>query len=121
MASEKYYIDFPNLQISQLEVKENHGLVIFATQSEADLLSHKFDALQSDQVMTMFRANTPIMLYHNSDSEDDFKVVMREALEMIYDLGDEKTRAFIEETGALKGRPIDKAESYPRTRPHSEG
>ncbi|HLR53654.1 MAG TPA: hydrolase [Pseudogracilibacillus sp.] len=120
MTREKYYIDFPNLQISQLEVKENHGLVIHANQSEIDILSRKFDALQSDQVMTMFRANTPIMLYHNSDSEDDFKVTIREALEMIYDLGDEKTRDFIDETGALKGRPIDKEESYPQTRPHSE-
>ncbi|HLQ95174.1 MAG TPA: hypothetical protein VK108_02215 [Pseudogracilibacillus sp.] len=120
MTREKYFIDFTNLQISQSEVKENHGLVIHATQAEVDVLSHKFDALQSDQVMTMFRANTPIMLYHNADSEDDFKVTIREALEMIYDLGDEKTRDFIEETGALNERPIDKAESYPRTRPHSE-
>ncbi len=120
MVKEKYFVDLQSQEISQSEVKENHGITIYATQSEVELLRKTFNKLQSAEFTTFLRSAVPIMLYHNAKSNDQYDESFTEALKMLYNLGDEDAKKFIEESGVLGDRPIDTAFSYPDKHSHSD-
>lgn len=120
MAKEKYFIDLQSQEVSQSEVKENHGITIYATQSEVELLRQTFNKLHSAEFASFFRSNVPIMPYHNSKSNDKYDEALTDALRIIYDLGDDEAQRFIEETGVLGNRPINTEFSYPDNHSHSD-
>lgn len=113
LAREKYYVNLQSLEISQSEVEKNHGITIYATQSEIEQLRKTFNTIHSEDFNTYLRAHVPIMPYHNARSLDQHDKSLRDALQFIYQLGDDQTKAFIEESGALGNRPIDTNYSYP--------
>jgi hypothetical protein len=107
MVKEKYFVNLQSKQISQNPHEDNHAITIYATQSEVMSLRKMFNEQQSADFMTFFRSNVPIMPYHNSKSNDRYDKSFTEAIQLMYDLGDEEARKFIEETGILGDKPID--------------
>lgn len=122
MVKEKYYVNLQSQEISQAEHENNHGINIYATKSEVELLRKTFDEVHSAEFMTFFRAHVPIMPYHNAKSNDQYDKSFTDAVRLIHELGDDEARNFIEESGILGNKPLDTEFSYPdsENRSHSD-
>ncbi len=107
MEKKKYYVNLQSKEISQIQYQNNDMFTIEATDEEVLLLRKKLDGADVAEYDTFWRAHVPIVPYHNDPSNDRYDRNLREAYQMIYDLGDDATRSFIEETGMLGDRPID--------------
>src|SRR5690625_140512 len=107
MEKKKYYVNLQSREISQIKHQNNDAFTINATEDEVRILRKKLDNVHGAEVDTFWRAHVPIMPYHNDPSNDRYDQSLAESLEMIYHLGDEQARSFIEESGLLSERPID--------------
>src|SRR5690625_1907659 len=107
MERKKYYVNFQSREISQIKHENNDAFTIHATEQEIQLLRKTLDNVHDSEVDTFWRAHVPIMPYHNDPSNDRYDKSLTEAFEKIHELGDENTRAFVEESGVLSDRKID--------------
>lgn len=101
MEKEKYYVCIPAGEISQVRFGNNDDFTIYATTEEVAMLRDKLNNMDNAGWGTYIRAHIPIMLYHNDKANDAYDDNLTEVFEMIYKLGDEKSRSHIEEMGIL--------------------
>lgn len=107
MEKKKYYVSLQSREISQVKHGNNADFTIHATEAEVTMLRKKLDDIYAAELDTYWRAHVPITPYHNDPSNDRYDKSLSEAFEMIYQLGDDQAKSFIEESGFLSDRPID--------------
>lgn len=107
MEKKKYYVNLQSREISQMKYHNNDAFTIYATQEEIRLLRKKLDNVYEAEVDTFWRSHVPILPYHNDQSNDRYDKNITEAFKMIYQLGDDQARIYMEESGVLGDRPID--------------
>ncbi|MBB6453398.1 hypothetical protein HNQ94_001847 [Salirhabdus euzebyi] len=102
MEKEKFYVDIGTHEISRLQAYNNNHFVIYGTPEEIMLLREVMDEMYNSELGTWIRAHIPIMEYHNDKTNDQYDEGMYRVYEMLYKLGDEKTKKHIESMGILK-------------------
>lgn len=107
MGKKKYYVSLQSREISQIKHGNNADFTLYATEAEITMLRKKLDSVERAENDTFWRAHIPILPYHNTPSNDRYDRTLTEAFKMIYQLGDDQARAYIEESGVLSDRPID--------------
>ncbi|MEI3605448.1 hydrolase [Pseudogracilibacillus sp. SE30717A] len=107
MDKKKYYVSLQSREISQIQYQNNNAFTIYATPTEIQMLRKVLDNVHTSEFDTFWRAHVPILPYHNDPSNDRYDESLSNALSIIYELGDEQARKFIEESGILGDRPID--------------
>lgn len=121
MEKQKYVVHLQSQQISLAEEGQNqNGITIYATPTEVENLRKTFDSLQAADFVAFFRAHVPIMPYHKAKSVEQYDNSLVGAVHMLYDLGDDDAKHFIEESGAIGERPINTNDSYPNNHSHSD-
>lgn len=101
MEKNKYYVSLVEGEISHRPHDRNGYLEISATETELSNLRRKFDNMHDAGVVTFFRAHLPFVEYHHDDSNDKYDSNMLEVYQMLYELGNKKTREHIESMGIL--------------------
>ncbi|MBM7570903.1 hydrolase [Aquibacillus albus] len=101
MEKKKYFLDLGSQEISQVEVGDNNDFTIYATDEEVFQLRQTLTEMHDSDIRAFWRAHVPIMSYHNDDSNDDYDDRLVKAFQMVYDLGDDETKAHIESMGIL--------------------
>lgn len=101
MEKKKYYINVGSGEISQIKYDNNEDFVIYATEDDTRLLRAKMGNMDYASFKSFFRAHVPIWSYHNDKANDDYDSNLKEAFQMIYQLGDEHTKAHIDSMGIL--------------------
>src|SRR5699024_5688740 len=101
MDKKKYYVNLTSKEISQVKYGNNNPFTIYATDDEIRLLRAKMDIMYDAELRTYVRAHVTIMLYHHDKSNDDYDEGLTEAFQIVYNLGDEKTKAHIQRMGVL--------------------
>ena len=107
MDRKKYYVNLQSREISQMKYQNNDAFTIYATEQEVQMLRKTLDNVHMSEVDTFWRAHNPILPYHNDSSNDRYDKHLTDAFEKLYELGDEETRSFVEESGVFSNRPID--------------
>ena len=107
MEKEKYYVNLQNKEISRTEPTTKHELTIYATPNEVQSLRNLFNNIHSADVSGFFRAHVPIMPYSNDQPNDQYDASYVDAARVLYDLGDEDAKHFIEESGIIQDKPRD--------------
>ncbi|MFC0523941.1 hydrolase [Pontibacillus salicampi] len=94
-----FYINLGSREISQIKEGNNDAFTIVATEEEMlrlrEILNEVFD---SDE-RSFWRAHVPFRHYSHDEDNDEYDGYMRKAYQMLYQLGDKQTKAFIEEIG----------------------
>jgi hypothetical protein len=101
MGRKRFYVNVGSGEISQLKYDNNEDFIIYATEEDAQLLRTKMDGMDHASFRSFFRSHVPIWSYHNDKANDDYDANLTEAFQMIYDLGDETTRAHINSMDVL--------------------
>ncbi|HZW69174.1 MAG TPA: hydrolase [Pseudogracilibacillus sp.] len=107
MAKKTYYIDLQSREISQNKTYNNHHYQIEATHEEAMELRRLLTKVYDADVDAYWRAHIPFVPYHKDLANDQYDEAFTAALALVYDLGDEATRAYIDTTGVLSDRSLD--------------
>src|SRR5699024_6513220 len=94
-------------EISQVQVGNNADFTIYATEGEVRKLRNIFKAIETAEMGSFWRAHVPFKPYHDDSPNDEHDKSLTEAFQLLYELGDEQSRQFIEQTGVLGNRPID--------------
>lgn len=102
----KFYVNMGSQEISQLKFGNNEEFIIYASEEEVTLLRDKLNDMDQANIRAFYRAHVPIMSYHNDRSNDDYDIGMTGAYQMLYDLGDEQTKAHIEAMGVLSDKHL---------------
>ncbi len=101
MERKKYYVSIKTREISKTKVGDNDDFTVFATDAEIQSLRNKLDHIEGAEMAAYWRAHIPILPYHNDKGNQAYDEQLREALQMVYDLGDKDSRQFIAESGIL--------------------
>ncbi|MFD2208176.1 hydrolase [Virgibacillus halophilus] len=101
MDKQKYYVNLASQQISTVRFENNDSYVIYASEEEVRNLRQKLNHMHEGDMNAFFRAHVPIMPYHNDRGNDHYDSGMSEAFQIIYDLGDEKTKEHLTDIGVL--------------------
>jgi len=101
MEKKTFYVSLTTGEVSQIPYQNNDDFVIHATDADVRQLRSKFDAMDDAGLRSFVRAHVPIVPYHHDSANDDYDYSMHEALQMIYNLGDEATKEHIESMGVL--------------------
>lgn len=107
MEKKKYYVSLQSLEISQIEHGNNNDFTIYATDGEVKELRATFNKMYDANIGTYWRAHIPIVPYHHDTANDNYDAAITDAFQMLYELGDEKTKEFIDDSEVLTNRPID--------------
>ncbi|ENH97125.1 hypothetical protein J416_06737 [Gracilibacillus halophilus YIM-C55.5] len=102
MEKKKYYVNLGTQEISQMVYGNNNDFTIYATGEEVFLLREKFNDIHDADMRSYVRSHIPFTPYHNDPQNDDYDTGMTEVIQMIYQLGDEKTKKDINEMGILE-------------------
>ncbi|MGG3572658.1 hydrolase [Bacillus gobiensis] len=90
-----YYVSLVGQMISQSPDASSWDFKIFATPDEIRQLRALFDQLYSSDVKGYLRSHIPFLEYHNDQPNDDTDHTANQIYRLLYDLGDENTREFI--------------------------
>lgn len=107
MEKKTYYVSLQSREISQVKFGNNHHFVIEATKEEVEQLRGKLNKVADAENDSYWRAHVPFIPYHDDLANDLYDASFTEALQMIHQLGDEQTRAYVESSGVLEGRSLD--------------
>src|SRR5699024_9028714 len=102
MERKRYYVNIGTHEIPQIPYDNNNIFTIYETEKEITILRYKMDYMHVVAIRSFFRAHVPFMAYHKYKSKDDYDLGLNEALQLIYGLGDEQTKAHIESMNVLK-------------------
>ncbi|MDC3412411.1 hydrolase [Aquibacillus sp. 3ASR75-11] len=102
MEKKKYFIDLGTREISQIQAGDNNDFTIYATEEDISQLREWFDQMYDSDHEAFWRAHVPIKPYHDDESNDQYDDGIVHAYKMIYEMGDDKTRAHIESMGILE-------------------
>src|SRR5699024_7127821 len=86
---------------------KKHGLTIYAAPDEVSSLRSMFSQIDSAEHSTFFRSHIPIMSYHNDPGNEHYDKTLQEVANLLYDLGDDETKGYIEESGIMENGPMD--------------
>lgn len=92
MDKKKYYMSITSSEISQVPYGNNDNFVIYATNEEVSLLRAKLDAMDKADNQTFWRSYVPIKPYKEDKDNDEHDENLKQAYEMVYELGDETTK-----------------------------
>ncbi|GAB3047444.1 hydrolase [Virgibacillus ainsalahensis] len=101
MEKKNYYVSVGTGEISQIRYDNNDAFVINATEEEVSLLRRKLENLNGASIQSFWRAHVPIKPYHEDKPNDDYDSNMKDTFQMLYDWGDEQTKAHITSMGIL--------------------
>lgn len=101
MDKNKYYVNLQAKEIATTAHGNNNDFVIYATDEEARNLRNTFNQMHDGEMASYWRAHVPIMPYHHDKGNQKYDTEIQEAFKQIHLLGDEDTKAFIEESGYL--------------------
>lgn|SRR5699024_123267 len=107
MEKKKYYVSPQSKEISQVQYHNNDAFTVYATRQEIEMLRMKLHQIEDAESDSFWRAHIPIKPYHDDIPNDKHDKNLADAYSMIFELGDDEARNFIEETGMLDHRPID--------------
>lgn len=107
MEKESYYVNLQKREISQIEEENKHGLTINATPDEVSSLRSMFSQIEAADHSTFFRSHVPIMPYHNDAGNEQYDKTFKEVASLLYELGDEDTKGYINESGVMEYGTID--------------
>ncbi|WP_010678505.1 hypothetical protein [Bacillus timonensis] len=96
-----YYIAVGSGEISQVKSGSTWEYKIEATDEEIQQLRKLFDANYSNEVENFLRAHVPFIEYHYDSSNDKYDTNMLQIFQMIYQLGDQEAKDFIQSEGIL--------------------
>lgn len=107
MEKESYYVNLQKREISQIEEENKHGLTINATPDEVSSLRSMFSQIEAADHSTFFRSHVPITPYHNDAGNEQYDKTFKEVASLLYELGDEDTKGYINESGVMEYGTID--------------
>ncbi|KGX89510.1 hydrolase [Pontibacillus halophilus JSM 076056 = DSM 19796] len=90
-----FYINLGTREISQVHEGNNDVFTIEATMEEMFRLRQVLDEAYNADGRAFLRAHIPYKHYSEDPENDDYDNSLRMAYRMLYDLGDEDTKAFI--------------------------
>jgi len=106
MERQKYFISVGEGEISKIPYHNNDHFVIFANEEEIGLLRSKFENLHESSFDSFLRAHVPFIPYHNDEENDMYDNNLTETYQMLYDLGDEKTKKHVQSMGILSDKHL---------------
>ena len=106
MEKKTYYINIGSMEISQVRYANNDHFTIHATEEEVRMLRAKMDYMHDADFGAYIRAHVPIKAYHKDIQNDEHDQELSEAFQIIYDLGDAKTKQHISDMGILGDRHL---------------
>ena len=112
MKRDTYYVSMQSREISKGKFYNNHHYKICATEDEVKQLRRLFNQIADADNDAYWRAHIPFKHYHHDMANDSYDEKFTEALQFIYQLGDEQTRAYIDTTGVLDDRSLDMDRPY---------
>lgn len=101
MDKQKYYVNLGSKEISTVKFQNNDSYVIYANDDEIQRLRQIFDHMHDGDMNTFYRVHVPIMPYHKDKGNDTYDAGMLDAFQIIYDLGDERTKEHVTDIGVL--------------------
>lgn len=107
MAKKTYYINMQAREISQVKFQNNHHYEIRATEDQVNELRRLFNKVADADRDAYWRSHIPFVPYHNDLANDQYDEAFTEALGLIYELGDDATKNYIDTTGVLTDRSLD--------------
>ncbi|WP_077619155.1 hydrolase [Bacillus sinesaloumensis] len=94
-----YYISVGSGEISQVKSGSTWEYKIEATDEEIHQLRNLFTTNYGNEIEGFLRAHVPYVEYHNDSSNDRYDTTLLQVFEMIYQLGDQETKDFIQSQG----------------------
>lgn len=96
-----YYIAVGSGEISQVKSGSTWEYKIEATDEQIHQLRKLFDSNYASEVEGFLRAHVPFVEYHFDSSNDKYDTNMLKVFQMIYQLGDQEAKDFIQSQGIL--------------------
>jgi|SRR5699024_9034133 len=107
MSRKTYYVNMQAREISQVKFQNNHHYKIEASNDEVNELRRLLTKVYDADVDAYWRSHIPFIPYHQDMANDQYDEAFTEALQLIYQLGDDQTRTYIDTTGVLTNRSLD--------------
>lgn len=107
MDKKTYYVNMQAREISQIKFQNNHHFEIKASRDEVEALRRLLNKVYDADRDAYWRSHIPFVPYHQDSANDQYDESFTEALQLIYQLGDEKTKMYVESTGVLSNRSLD--------------
>jgi hypothetical protein len=91
-----YYVNVESGEILPIKTASTFQFEISASDEDVRKLAKKFSELDSTANDTFVRTHLPYVPYSNDSDNDRYDQKLREAYQIIHDLGQKETRQFIE-------------------------
>ena len=108
MVRKKYYVNLSTGDITQNNTDNNAAYTIFADEREAGELRSKMENMHDASFASFFRAHIPIVPYHHDPQNDMYDKNLREAFQLLYELGDDQAKQHVESIGILTENANDR-------------
>ncbi|WP_096156853.1 MULTISPECIES: hydrolase [Bacillus] len=102
-----YYVNLGHGLISQVKSVDSYDYVIQANDDEIVTLREYFDQNYSSDWQGFWRAHVPYLEYHHDKQNDAYDDGLQKILQLVYELGDEETRAHIKDNHLMEARLED--------------
>lgn len=102
MERKKWFVNMQSREISGTKYGNSNCFTIYANDEEIGELRRIMDHMYDADQASFIRAHIPFVPYHNDEATATFDEKYRQALEMLYQLGNDETKAHIESTGMLR-------------------
>lgn len=102
MERRKYYVDMQAREISEVKYENNHHYTIYATETEVAELRRLFQRVTESDQASFWRSYIPFEPYHRDLANDLYDAAFSDALALVYRLGDDQTKMYIETTVVLR-------------------
>lgn len=98
---QSYYINIQSNEIFTGPYEGEWDFKIEATESQINFLERLFNRMDETDWESYFRSHIPYLEYHHQPQNREYDQRILWIYSMLYDLGDEKTRAHIRKMGIL--------------------
>ncbi|WNB90719.1 hydrolase [Bacillus sp. NEB1478] len=96
MEKRPYYVNVESGEILPIKTASTFQFEISASDEDIRKLAQKFEEVDSASADTFVRTHVPYVPYSDDPDNDRYDQKLREAYEIIHDLGQDETRKFIE-------------------------
>ncbi|WBL14217.1 hydrolase [Sutcliffiella sp. NC1] len=103
MEKKTYYVSLAEGVITQVKTATSWDYEIQANDEEITKLRELFDQNYSSDWQSFWRAHVPYIQYHNDKQNDGYDNGLQLVFKMLYELGDDETKAHIKNEGLLDG------------------
>jgi hypothetical protein len=91
-----YYVNVESGEILTDKTASAYQFEISASEEEMKKLEKKFEEIDSAATDTFYRSHVPYVPYSDDPDNDRYDEKLKEAYQIIHDLGQEETKTFIE-------------------------